>query len=67
MTATTLTGTAGRIFAIALGKYKSVACDYDPATAEVAFATFDTTGDELRRRLARGRRHRGVRGLGLGT
>ena len=55
MTATTLAATAGRIFAIDLGKYKSVACNYDPATAEVAFATFDTTGDELKRRLARAR------------
>src|SRR5205085_2078366 len=55
MTATTLAATAGRILAIDLGKYKSVACDYDPATAEVAFAAFDTPGDELRRRLARAR------------
>jgi transposase len=55
MTATTLAATAGHIFAIDLGKYKSVACDYDPATAEVAFATFDTSRDELRHRLARAR------------
>jgi transposase len=55
MTATTFAATAGRILAIDLGKYKSVACDYDPATAEVAFASFDTTRDELRRRLAGGR------------
>jgi transposase len=55
MTATTLAATAGPILAIDLGKYKSVACAYDPATAEVAFATFDTTRDELNRRLAAGR------------
>src|SRR5262245_14340881 len=52
MTATT---TAAPILAIDLGKYKSVACDYDSATAEAAFATFDTSRDELRRRLARAR------------
>jgi transposase len=55
MTATTTAATASRILAIDLGKYKSVACAYDPATAEVAFATFDTARDELQRRLARAR------------
>src|SRR3954463_11538217 len=55
MTATTLAATAGRILAIDLGKYKSVACDYDPATAEVTFATFETTRDEVSRRLGRAR------------
>jgi transposase len=55
MTATTTAATAGPILAIDLGKYKSVACGYDPATAEVAFASFETTRDELRRRLTRSR------------
>lgn len=53
MTATTCAAAAGHIFAIDLGKCKSVACDRDASTAEVAFASFDTTRDELRRRLAR--------------
>jgi transposase len=56
MSATTSAATAPRILAIDLGKYKSVACDYDPGTAEVAFASFDTSRDELQRRLVRARR-----------
>ena len=43
------------ILAIDLGKYKSVACLYDPATAEAAFRTLDTSRAELTRLIARTR------------
>ena len=43
------------ILAIDLGKYKSVACLYHPATAEAEFRTFDTSRAELTRLFARAR------------
>jgi transposase len=55
MTIMTKAATAGRILAVDLGKYKSVACQYDPKTAEAEFSSFETTSDELRRRLTKGR------------
>jgi len=44
---------ADTILAIDLGKYKSVACAYDPATAEAEFRTLDTSRAELSRLIAR--------------
>ncbi len=49
------TATASTILAIDLGKYKSVACWYEPATAEVEFATLSTSREELSRILAKRR------------
>ena len=46
---------ADTILAIDLGKYKSVACAYDPATAEAEFRTLDTSRTELARLIARAR------------
>ena len=46
---------ADTILAIDLGKYKSVACAYDPATAEAEFRTLDTSRTELARVIARAR------------
>jgi len=43
------------ILAIDLGKYKSVACLYHPATAEAEFRTLDTSRAELTRLFARAR------------
>ena len=43
------------ILAIDLGKYKSVACLYHPATAEAEFRTLDTSRAELTRLIARAR------------
>ena len=43
------------ILAIDLGKYKSVACLYDPAAAEADFRTFDTSRAELTRLIVRAR------------
>jgi hypothetical protein len=43
------------ILAIELGKYKSVACLYDPAAAEADFRTFDTSRAELTRLIVRAR------------
>jgi transposase len=54
MTATAPTGTA-TILAIDLGKYKSVACRYDRATAQASFETFTTGRPELLRLLERHR------------
>src|SRR5262249_45712135 len=51
-TAATATET---ILAIDLGKYKSVACIYGPATAQARFDTLTTSRDELARLF---RRHR---------
>jgi hypothetical protein len=42
-TTTTTTTAADTIVAIDLGKYKSMACLHDPATAECDFVTFATT------------------------
>src|ERR1043166_9682024 len=39
--------------ALGLGKYKSVACADDTATAEVRFTTIETTHEELRRLIMR--------------
>jgi transposase len=41
------------IFAIDLGKYKSVACLHDPATGEIRFTTFETSRAELRRLIGK--------------
>jgi transposase len=43
--------TATPILAIDLGKYKSVACWYDPATAQARFETFTTSATALERLL----------------
>src|SRR5689334_6351081 len=51
----TATPTAGPILALDLGKYKSVACAYDPATGAAAFATLSTGRPELLRLLERHR------------
>ena len=45
----------GLILALDLGKYKSVACLYDPATAQARFDTLTTSRDELRKLCARHR------------
>jgi transposase len=45
--------TAGPILAIDLGRYKSVACTYDPATRAAAFRTLDTGREEFARLFAR--------------
>src|SRR6516164_1960672 len=45
----------GLILALDLGKYKSVACLYDPATAQARFDTLTTSRDELRKLFARHR------------
>jgi transposase len=45
----TVTTTAGCILALDLGKYKSVACCYDRATAQARFQSIDTTREDLRR------------------
>jgi hypothetical protein len=50
MTTTTALATAsGTIVALDLGKYKSVACLYDRASAQARFQTIDTTREDLRR------------------
>ena len=54
-TATATAATAGTILALDLGKYKSVACLYDRASAQARFHTLDTTRDELRRLFQRHR------------
>jgi hypothetical protein len=43
------------VYSSDLGKYKSVACLYCPATAEAAFRTLDTSRAELTRLIARTR------------
>ena len=53
MTTTAKTTAAGTILAIDLGKYKSVACAYDRATAHAAFDTITTSRAELLRLLQR--------------
>jgi transposase len=53
MTTTIKTATAERILAIDLGKYKSVACDYQARSGEVAFTTIDTTRLELHKLLSK--------------
>ncbi|HYT94487.1 MAG TPA: IS110 family transposase [Gemmataceae bacterium] len=55
MTTAKTTTTADTILAIDLGKYKSVACAYDRATAQARFDTIPTGKDELRKLLARHR------------
>jgi transposase len=54
MTTPTLT-TSGTILALDLGKYKSVACAYDRATAQARFDTLTTSRAELRQLFARHR------------
>jgi transposase len=46
---------SGPILALDLGKYKSVACRYDRATAQAQFHTLDTTRDALRQLFDRHR------------
>jgi hypothetical protein len=43
------------ILALDLGKYKSVACRYEPETGEVQFHTVTTDRDEFRRLIERHR------------
>jgi transposase len=50
---TTATPTAGPILAIDLGRHKSVACRYDPATRAAAFRTLDTGRADFDRLVAR--------------
>lgn len=53
---TTTTATAARtILALDLGKYKSVACAYDPATTQARFDTLTTSREQLRKLFARER------------
>jgi transposase len=52
MAIATKVSTTDRILAIDLGKYKSVACRYYPGSGEVEFTSFDTTRDELTKRLS---------------
>jgi transposase len=52
-TITSTKTTTTSILAIDLGKYKSVACSYNPATTEAQFTTIATTRDELERLLIR--------------
>jgi transposase len=47
----TTAAASGIILALDLGKYKSVACAYDRASAAHRFQTLDTSRDELRRFL----------------
>jgi transposase len=49
------TTTARTILALDLGKYKSVGCAYDPATAEARFDTLTTSREELRKLFTRRR------------
>src|SRR5262245_28634962 len=53
MTTTTPATAARTILALDLGKYKSVACAYDPPTTHAVFDTRATTAGELRRWLAK--------------
>ena len=52
-TTTTRSTAAGPILAIDLGRYKSVACSYDPATRSAAFRTLDTGRADFDRLFAR--------------
>jgi transposase len=53
MTTTTPATAARGILALDLGKYKSVACCYDQATAQARFESLATSRDELARLLGR--------------
>jgi transposase len=53
MNATTKTSAANTILAIDLGKYKSVACLYNPVTAEAKVTSIVTTKEEMRKLLER--------------
>jgi transposase len=55
MTTTAATTAAGTILAIDLGKYKSVACAYDRATAAADFRAVGTSRAELERLIRRAR------------
>lgn len=55
MAITTKAPTAERILAVDLGKYKSVACVYQPPGGEVEFLSFATSRPELTQRLAKHR------------
>jgi transposase len=54
-TTTATTATAGTILALDLGKYKTVACAYDPATTGARFDTLTTSREALRKLFARQR------------
>src|SRR5215471_10479114 len=56
MTTTTTKATAARaLLALDLGKYKTVACAYDPATTQARFDTLTTSRERLRKLCARQR------------
>src|SRR5262245_50712272 len=55
MTTTATPTAAGTILALDLGKYKSAACLYDPASAEARFETVTTGRPELARLIDRHR------------
>jgi transposase len=54
-TAAAPAATAGTILALDLGKYKTVACAYDRATAQARFDTLTTSRDQLRKLFERHR------------
>jgi transposase len=51
----TTTNAARTILALDLGKYKSVACAYDPASTRTRFGTLTTSREQLRKLFARAR------------
>jgi hypothetical protein len=55
MTTTIAATAAGTILALDLGKYKSLACAYDPATTLARFDTLASSPEELRKLFARER------------
>jgi transposase len=55
MTTTATTTAAGPILALDLGKYKTVACAYDPGTTQARFDTLTTSREQLRKLFARER------------
>ena len=52
---TTTATAAHTILALDLGKYKSVACAYDLATAQARFDTLPTSREQFRKHFARAR------------
>jgi hypothetical protein len=53
MTTVTIATTTHTILALDLGKYKTVAYPYDPATTHARFDTLSTSRKQLRRLFAR--------------
>jgi len=49
----TITASTNTILAIDLGKYKCVACIFDPNSGELYFTTFDTSRAELQKLIAK--------------